>query len=162
LVIQAFETPFVSSVNVAWGELDGGARSRAQFYTNVPVSADPARQVAEFARNNGFDVRLLPSPRWGGRTCACSATEYHSPQTAIAEIIELYQAGWSLQRLGDRFGRDAQAIRRILIAQEVTLRPRPGWKYLAAERRVGDPPARSPAFVPPKGSILKSQVKYDL
>ena len=45
----------------------------------------------------------------------------------IARAQEFYQACWSLARLGERFGVNAETMRRHLIKAGVTLRPRRGW-----------------------------------
>jgi hypothetical protein len=45
----------------------------------------------------------------------------------IPEATQLYKDGWSLARLGERYGCDATVVRRALLAAGVTLRPRPGW-----------------------------------
>jgi DNA-binding transcriptional ArsR family regulator len=44
----------------------------------------------------------------------------------IAEAVELYRAGWSVRRLGARFGVHGESIRYRLVRAGVQLRPRPG------------------------------------
>jgi hypothetical protein len=45
----------------------------------------------------------------------------------IDEATRLYEEGWSLTRIGERFGVDGETARRALRAAGVRLRPRPGW-----------------------------------
>ncbi len=47
----------------------------------------------------------------------------------IAEIKRRYLKGESIAQLGDAFGVSPATIRSRLIAADVELRPRPGWKY---------------------------------
>lgn len=47
----------------------------------------------------------------------------------VADAARLYQDGWSLARLGAKFGCDHSDVRNKLVAYGVQIRPRPGWKY---------------------------------
>jgi lambda repressor-like predicted transcriptional regulator len=47
----------------------------------------------------------------------------------IEEAARLYEQGWSLARLGEKFGCDHTDVHRKLIAYGVTMRRRPGWQY---------------------------------
>lgn len=47
----------------------------------------------------------------------------------VAEAAQLYEAGWSLARLGDRYSCTHTAVRAKLISHGVKMRPRPGWSY---------------------------------
>ena len=42
---------------------------------------------------------------------------------------ELYQAGWSLARIGREFGVNAETVRRALRAAQVQICPRRGWSH---------------------------------
>jgi hypothetical protein len=44
----------------------------------------------------------------------------------IMEAVKLYREGWSLRRLGDRFGVHGESIRYRLKREDVRLRRRPG------------------------------------
>lgn len=47
----------------------------------------------------------------------------------VPEAARLYLDGWSLSRLGEKFGCDHSDVRNKLVAHGVPMRPRPGWKY---------------------------------
>ena len=47
----------------------------------------------------------------------------------LDEATRLYEQGWSLARLGDRFGVDAETVRRALRKAGIPLRARNGWAY---------------------------------
>ncbi|GAA1563226.1 hypothetical protein GCM10009827_100980 [Dactylosporangium maewongense] len=44
----------------------------------------------------------------------------------ITEAINLYKAGWSVRRLGERFGVHGESIRYRLKREGINLGPRPG------------------------------------
>ncbi len=46
----------------------------------------------------------------------------------LAEAARLYEAGWSLARVGVRFGCEAMTVRAALIKLGVSIRPRRGWQ----------------------------------
>lgn len=47
----------------------------------------------------------------------------------LPEAARLYQDGWSLVRLAEKFGCDHSDVRNKLVVYGVLMRPRPGWKY---------------------------------
>lgn len=47
----------------------------------------------------------------------------------MAEAAQFYRAGWSLARLGDKYGCAHTAVRTRLLEHGVQLRPRRGWSY---------------------------------
>jgi hypothetical protein len=49
--------------------------------------------------------------------------------TQLAEAVALYDEGWSLARLGERYGVNAETVRASLKRSGVTIRPRRGWSY---------------------------------
>jgi hypothetical protein len=46
----------------------------------------------------------------------------------IDEAVELYAAGWSLAKIGQRLGRAHTVIRKALLDREVQVRPWRGWR----------------------------------
>ena len=53
----------------------------------------------------------------------------------LVEATQLYEAGWSLKRLAERYDCDHESVRRALKEAGVAIRPRNGWGQL----RVGRP-----------------------
>lgn len=47
----------------------------------------------------------------------------------VPEAARLYMDGWSLERLGEKYGCDHTTVWRALRERGVQLRPRPGWDY---------------------------------
>ena len=48
-------------------------------------------------------------------------------EAQLSEAASLYGYGWSLKRLGERFGADAETVRQALKRHGVRMRPRNGW-----------------------------------
>jgi transposase-like protein len=63
------------------------------------------------------------------RDRAHAPRRWRSLEDHIAEASRLYQGGSSLATLGERFGVDAETVRRALLSTGMTLRPRRGWHY---------------------------------
>ncbi len=47
----------------------------------------------------------------------------------LAEVARLYQEGWSLARLGEKYECNAETVRQFFLKHHVPLRPRRGWRY---------------------------------
>jgi hypothetical protein len=41
----------------------------------------------------------------------------------VADAVDLYLRGWSVTRIGDRFGKDHTVVRNALVREGVALRP---------------------------------------
>lgn len=47
----------------------------------------------------------------------------------VEEAVQLYEAGWSLARIGERHGFAHTVVRKALLDRNVAMRPRQGWTY---------------------------------
>jgi hypothetical protein len=45
----------------------------------------------------------------------------------LSDAERLYEAGWSLARIGEHFGVDGETVRRAFRGAGVEIRPRRGW-----------------------------------
>jgi uncharacterized protein (DUF433 family) len=47
----------------------------------------------------------------------------------LVEAVRLYEAGWSLDKIAQKYGCAPSTVRDAFIRAGVTLRPRRGWRY---------------------------------
>lgn len=86
-------------------------------------SGTPTTQLTgKYGLGKGSVLRLL-------RECGAKIRQQGVPDDEIATASQLYLEGWSLSRLGKRYGCDLSTVRNTLRRNGIEMRPRPGWSY---------------------------------